>query len=773
MTTDQKLKLVCRGCGASLEYSAGAQALKCHYCSTVTEIASQLEDEMAESPEMVVPLSIERTRLVDAVYQHIATGKYTPDNLLEHAVFSKVESFYVPAYVYRGEFQAEWTASFGYDRTENYTVHERDSQGNSRPVSKSRTVTDWRPVNGKDSGIFVAIGYAGKQLLDFEARPVKLMESRSILSGLKTYDSSYLSGVDSEAFQFSETEIYKGRAESQANGQIERSVKKHAQGDRQKDWHWTAAVEKTGQSVFLPICHVVYEYEDKSYHVWMDGTNTTSMVADALPVDAHRKRTVLLGFLPAVAAVIAFGLTAMFSEQSSSNEFLKLAAFLIAAALIYGFVRRHAIIDYSSKLRQSLLAQRQAALTSISGLTDEARQTLVDSTKKPAKPWIADTVRDKLILPIASLVVTLGMISTSILSGMNSMPTYQQKAQRITESPSYQPPSAAVPVLVPNPNPNPNPVTVTATVAAPVEVSSPVVPVVPVVAATESVAPPVKASVSAIPAENVTANPVVETLNASISEKWPAVDRLVASINASSPVFVKGDRKAARAANGEGLGALNTQQYQAAIAAFARGSELDPSDIEILNNLGYAYILAEQPKEGISILNQLLLRTPDRSSAWANLSEAMSRLNQESKAVGALRLAVHFSANREKTRDYLQRASSSTTVSMTRAVAERVLGELDNIPAATAATTNAGGGDQVSPKPFQTAAPTESAAPSAMAVSFLRDAEMSLSKMKFDAAKTYVESARRIDPGNSQVPAMARRIREGELRYLQDETTLK
>lgn len=59
-----------------------------------------------------------------------------------------------------------------------------------------------------------------------------------------------------------------------------------------------------------------------------------------------------------------------------------------------------------------------------------------------------------------------------------------------------------------------------------------------------------------------------------------------------------------------------------------------------------------------------------------------------------------------------------------------------------------------------------------MAQSFLRDAERSLLEGKFDAAKTYLESARRIDPGNARIDNLSRRIRERERQVLQTETTI-
>ncbi len=86
----------------------------------------------------------------------------------------------------------------------------------------------------------------------------------------------------------------------------------------------------------------------------------------------------------------------------------------------------------------------------------------------------------------------------------------------------------------------------------------------------------------------------------------------------------------------------------------------------------------------------------------------------------------------------------------------------------------------VAPRPPLPPSPSAPAAPSPapangqadMAQSFLRDAESALGQLKFDAAKTYVESARRLDPSNPQIPALARRIRERELEYTRKEMTI-
>lgn len=65
-----------------------------------------------------------------------------------------------------------------------------------------------------------------------------------------------------------------------------------------------------------------------------------------------------------------------------------------------------------------------------------------------------------------------------------------------------------------------------------------------------------------------------------------------------------------------------------------------------------------------------------------------------------------------------------------------------------------------------------SAAQQELVSGFLRDAEVALAELKFDKAKTYVESARRIDPTNSQAVFLARRIKNRELEYARKEMTI-
>jgi len=60
-----------------------------------------------------------------------------------------------------------------------------------------------------------------------------------------------------------------------------------------------------------------------------------------------------------------------------------------------------------------------------------------------------------------------------------------------------------------------------------------------------------------------------------------------------------------------------------------------------------------------------------------------------------------------------------------------------------------------------------------MAAVFLRDAETALAQKKFDAARTYVDSARRMDPGNPRLDSLTQQIRDRERQVLQQETIIR
>lgn len=432
--SSEQLKLRCAGCGAQLEYSATDSALKCPYCGKTTDIPRAKEDA-PDAAEAVIPLIVDVTNLTDAVYRYLASGDMTPDYLLEHASITRKDRFYVPAFCFRGSFDAKWTASFGYDRIEHYTEYESryENGRNVRvPVNKTRTVTDWRPVNGLDTGEFAVRAYAGVKLLDSSLHLTGLVEGGAAQAA--PYDVSYVSGFDVEGFQHTESDVFNDRGQVLVNDVIDISVQSHAQGDRQKDWHWTADLHRESVPTLVPICHAMYEFEGKEYNIWLSGFDASRIVADPLPVDNGRQRAARISFAPLLAAIAGAG-TAIFFLGS----FWLIPLATVAAAGVYGMLRRKAIIGYSHKVRQTLLARRQSTNSANAAASTDAAKS---------RPWLANTANDKIVVPLIALAFAAVPLGSALIwhksPDAQSEPATAQVA-RYDSSTSGAPQSVATP----------------------------------------------------------------------------------------------------------------------------------------------------------------------------------------------------------------------------------------------------------------------------------------------------------------------------------------
>ena len=666
-----------------------------------------MEEEAPDAAQTIYPLTVEISALTDTVHQHLASGDLTPDHLLEHATVSKTERLYVPAIEFFGAYEAQWTASFGYDRTEHYTDYEtRTVNGHSRQVavSKTKTVTDWRPVNGTDTGKFYVTAYAGTRLTSPVLDVTPLVEQQ-IASAAVPFDSSYLTGVEFEDFAHPETDVYQNRGRPQVNQIIDRNVEKHGQGDHQKDWHWTADISKRSSTVLVPVCHAVYEFEGKEYNVWVSGVDTSRLIADPLPVDQDRKKAIQFGFIP---AAVAFAASALAIFKFDAAWTFPLVVLAVAGGL--GYWRKKSIIDFSLKLRRVLLASKQAASANIAGMSADEQSGVIESVKRPEKPWIAKTSNDWWLLPVVSLIAAVAPFF-QVMGPFNSNFQSSSVPQQVEQAPVAVSPPIQV-QQQPEAPANPGVASVYPRCAGSTELQkceeeernlASETPQQRIerqqrleeersraaaeVNGTSSASSSQSSTVSEAKPQSTTSpdtqvdQRVVQlrkALESSRANNWAAVDEAIMSIKSQAQAIPQGDRKASRAANSEGLTLLKTGDFMGAIEAFIRGANSDPADIEVRNNLGYALLKAHKNTEAASILTALLAQVPDRTSAWTNFSESM--VANPNVSTAALKIGVRFSANREKTLGFLRQLADNHPNEQYRPIIQNVLNEFNLIP---------------------------------------------------------------------------------------------
>ncbi|HRP75271.1 MAG TPA: hypothetical protein PKZ27_06710 [Rhodocyclaceae bacterium] len=416
--------LPCRQCGAQLEYQPAEGSVKCRHCGSVTEIP-QSSRPLPETPDRIIPLKLDREALLNAVQTYMASGEFTPDDLLDQAQVTTLAFHYVPAYVYSGEYEAEWTASFGYAREEHYTEYEEvthSSDGRSWtervPRTRTRTVYDWRPAHGRDRGRFALLGYAGPQAPSF----AELLRDKEDLTGLRRFDPSYLAGIDAATFAASGESVYAASVQGTINGLIDTSVKQHAQGDRQQDWHWTADVNHRTESALVPLGHAVFEYRDKTYQFWVDGEDPARFKADPLPVDESRRPAINRGFLPALVAALAIPVAGIALGDEWLDGFSVSASIGFGAALLYAFLRKSGIHEHSRALREAALIRKRGDRANTSYLSDADRAALARSYARPETPLLARTSADPVLLPLLTVLAAASVALPLILD--RGLPDY-------------------------------------------------------------------------------------------------------------------------------------------------------------------------------------------------------------------------------------------------------------------------------------------------------------------------------------------------------------
>ena len=691
----------CNSCGAEIAFEAGKQSLTCPFCGAVNQI-ERPEDALETAFDRIVPITVTPHELDNRLYAYMASGNFTPDDMIEASTITLRERYYVPAFAFKVDYEATWTASFGFDRQEPYTAYRNvTSNGHTRQEAYTayKTVTDWRPANGVEAGIFDVAGYAGSQLNGSPLAPAYLVV-HAVMNGSSTeYNPSFTKGFEVEGFSVPEKKVFDS-LNGEINANIDQRVKNHAQGDKQRDWHWNARMSHDTTTYSVPICHAAFQYGDKEYHVWVGGHDVDTIRADELPVDKDKQKAANIGFMPGALGLI----TAIGSAYYWSFVWSSLIA--TGVAFGYGFLRRKALIDYSKSIRNSLLIQMQAS-NRASTLSDEEQDKVAKAFQRPERPFFAKIHRDKIILPtvaafaffgaiVPNAVLNPAAISQRYVARQAAEQAEQEKknaearaAQEIADRKAAEEEAAKRAQEIADRKAAEEEAAKRAQAdalaaqkaeaekAAQVEAAVPATqtpttqdapqsptPTLPLPSPSPSPAPTVANRQIAISAGFTVLAPdeSKQLLTAMVQQANSAfkISEIKGKIE-SLPKPATGDRKTSRKLNEQGLTALKNEDFAQAIAALKSATSADPADVEVLNNYVYALIKAGRLQDAESEAGRLLTMSPGRSSAWANLAEVYALKNRKEEAVAALILAFQFSSNKDRTINFLNERSADST----------------------------------------------------------------------------------------------------------------
>jgi hypothetical protein len=395
----------CKSCGAEIVFEASQQSLVCTYCGTVNQI-KRAEDALITSFDRIVPMLVTPQELDKRVYAYMSSGDFTPDDILEASTITVKERCYVAAFGFKVDYDATWSASFGFEREEPYTAYRDVTRGNNtsqEAYTAYRTVVDWRPASGTDTGSFEVAGIGGKKLAGLPLA-ADTLAVHAVLHGKATaYDESFTRGFEVEGFSVPHPQVFASLTD-EINSKIEQGVKSHAQGDRQESWNWQSRMRHETVSYAVPVCHVTFRYREKEYNVWIGGHDPEQIQADKLPVDDKRKAEARNGFTPALVVLISY------IAAGCYWKFVNYSILPLLFVFAYGTFRYLALVRYSRSVRKAVQTRLEVSNQTNANLNKQDQAMIAQAFGLPKRPFFARVGWDKILLPVLTVAAMAGTI---------------------------------------------------------------------------------------------------------------------------------------------------------------------------------------------------------------------------------------------------------------------------------------------------------------------------------------------------------------------------
>lgn len=261
-------KVDCPGCGAPLKIKAGEIVITCEYCGTAVNLKAEKPFVFKHS---IIPNKYSEQEIKDRVRAWMRSGFAMPENLASKAQFTKVQLVFLPFYVVTAHASTDYQGVF--TRT-----------GQPQQV-KETIVKDYQwTVIGRRSTVFPQREY------------------KIPLSGKSSFDLSLVQG------EFLNAELDEEEAQQKAEEEIEyhHTYLAKEKVDQITESHTDVEI-KDVEFLHAPVWFIDYHYQNRGYHVVMDGS-TGEVIKGDIPVEEHR-----FSWIWVVAfVVIIFGLLLLF-----------------------------------------------------------------------------------------------------------------------------------------------------------------------------------------------------------------------------------------------------------------------------------------------------------------------------------------------------------------------------------------------------------------------------------------------------------------------------
>lgn len=357
---------ICPDCGNKLILNFDAQALECSVCQNSFEIPK--EENATQSAQIdsttknIIPFSVDKKKAKVAFIRALSNTEAIPADIYQRTGIIDFAGYYVPFYRYFGDYTATFQCSVGYDREEQYTEYEDvyDAElGRSvrRPVTKTRTVTDWHPYSGNDVGDFCIDVCASSFFNNIDDSSTGFLNDMCGTAKYKEYNEQYTTGFRVLPFVIDTNTAVENDGNAQIDRVVASNISSKLPGDHYKNLSFNWQCNRNEFTLLKPVWYTKYAYDGSAYYVLTDGTSENNNFGFA-PQSTEKKQkynnikdiTWALALSGIIFGFILFFMGWEKSEGLMAAGFLTFIAGLIAGLIGYN-VWKHAKVKDTERMR--------------------------------------------------------------------------------------------------------------------------------------------------------------------------------------------------------------------------------------------------------------------------------------------------------------------------------------------------------------------------------------------------------------------------------------
>jgi len=321
------------------------------------------------APDSIVPFNVDKGLFFETALRWLSANELVPDDIFRQVYLDLVEELYLPFFLYKGAYTADYSASVGTEHTNEET---------------NETTIDWQRVSGNLDGDLALLQYAATGALPEEM--IRFMEGMTVNErAIRAFSEYTIEGSVFRPFDVDAEVLYDYKTATDLQHLIEEQVRQQLGSPHIDQLNVTPNITYTMRSVYLPFWLLNYQYKEETYYTIVDGfmlpKKKKPRVFGTRPKDEYRELLLDTLYFPfkvsvGVAALITLVLLLLAMDVSGWWHFVIVLGFIVyVLAMLKRTERRRFELIKESKEKKNL-ALRHLQQNALEILTNNWRAEL-------------------------------------------------------------------------------------------------------------------------------------------------------------------------------------------------------------------------------------------------------------------------------------------------------------------------------------------------------------------------------------------------------------